>query len=206
MNKKYKSNARKTGMDRIETKAARTTMHTDSQLFRELFREGNISLILDSYDDLFSDFDPRPYAEKALSDDFLIECKKASLDKSNDNALELRLLLPETKRNLAQEEVIKKRLSNHFDKHYKLKQNDQKQKRNLGFIWLAVGTLLLFFSALVYLQDGVFFQLMFVLMDPAGWFTAWTGLDLIFSHFKEKQPDLEFYAKMTKINVHFYSY
>ena len=35
-------------------------------------REGNISLVLDSYDDLFSDFDPRDYSQKALSDDFLV--------------------------------------------------------------------------------------------------------------------------------------
>ncbi|MBI2151367.1 hypothetical protein HYU21_01420, partial [Candidatus Woesearchaeota archaeon] len=34
-------------------------------------REGNISLVLDSYDDIFSDFDPRDYSEKALSEDFL---------------------------------------------------------------------------------------------------------------------------------------
>ena len=44
-------------------------------------REGNISLILDSYNDMFSDFDPRSFSERALSDDFLSECKRAARDK-----------------------------------------------------------------------------------------------------------------------------
>ena len=38
-------------------------------------KEGNISLILDSYDDIFSDFDQRDFSERSLSDDFLIECR-----------------------------------------------------------------------------------------------------------------------------------
>ena len=40
-------------------------------------KNGNISLILESYTDIFSDFDPRPYDQRTLSDDFLLECKKA---------------------------------------------------------------------------------------------------------------------------------
>ena len=36
-----------------------------------------ISFWLDSYDDLFSDFDPRPYAQKGFSEDFLDEAKRA---------------------------------------------------------------------------------------------------------------------------------
>ena len=36
-------------------------------------KEGNVSLVLESYNDIFSDFDPRNYSERALSDDFLIE-------------------------------------------------------------------------------------------------------------------------------------
>src|SRR3989344_8520573 len=85
-------------------------------------REGNISLILDSYDDIFSDFDPRDYSEKSLSDDFLVECKKAAIDK-NDK-LELRFLVPKQKRNLIEEVLIKKRLKEHFQKHFKEKKEE----------------------------------------------------------------------------------
>ena len=71
-------------------------------------REGNISLVLDSYNDIFSDFDPRDYSEKALSEDFLSECKRAARDK--ENHIELRLLIPIKKRNSTHENKIRKRL------------------------------------------------------------------------------------------------
>ena len=82
----------------------------------ELFKHGNISLILDSYNDIFSSFDPRPYNEKALSDDFLIECKRAARDK-DDHGFELILSVPKLKRNVNDEFKIKKRLREHFHKH-----------------------------------------------------------------------------------------
>ncbi|NYT12918.1 MAG: hypothetical protein GKC01_00225, partial [Candidatus Methanofastidiosa archaeon] len=64
-----------------------------------ILREKNISLILDSYDDLFSDFDPRPYSVRGLSDDFLIECRRAVRGiKTESPVLELRLLVPKNKR------------------------------------------------------------------------------------------------------------
>ena len=37
-----------------------------------------VSLWLDNYDNIFSDFDPRSYAHRELSDDFLIEAKKVT--------------------------------------------------------------------------------------------------------------------------------
>ena len=43
--------------------------------------ESKMSLILDTYLDIFSSFDPRPYEERSLSDDFLDECKKMVIDK-----------------------------------------------------------------------------------------------------------------------------
>ena len=82
-----------------------------------LMREGNISLILEEYNDIFSDFDPRPYEHKALSDDFLTECRKAARDK-DVHELELRLLMPKEIRNLDDEAKIKHRLHEHFHKHF----------------------------------------------------------------------------------------
>ena len=38
----------------------------------------SISLWIDSYDDIFSDFDPRPFSARNISDDFLYEVKKTS--------------------------------------------------------------------------------------------------------------------------------
>lgn len=42
----------------------------------KILEMSEISIWLDNYDDIFSDFDPRPYSQRSLSDDFLAEAKK----------------------------------------------------------------------------------------------------------------------------------
>jgi hypothetical protein len=44
-----------------------------------------IKLMLDTYDDIFSDFDPRPFSQRTLSEDFLEEARKASREKEMGN-------------------------------------------------------------------------------------------------------------------------
>jgi hypothetical protein len=167
-------------------------------------REGTISLILDSYDDLFSDFDARPYEVKALSHDFLQELKGASLDKSAGN-LELRLLVPKKKRNLFDEAQIKRRLKDHFQKHHKAENKKRKETRKEGFLWFGIGAVLIAAAIAVYEQGGAT-SFLNVIFEPAGWFTSWTGLEKIFIHSREKHQDLEFYEKMAGIKIVFLSY
>ena len=115
-------------------------------------REGNISLILDSYDDLFSDFDPRPFAERALSDDFLVECKKASVVKKTK--IELRLMVPKHKRNHFDEVKIKKRLKEHFHKHFKEEESKIRKIKAGGFFWFFLGVALMLFGGF----PGIFLE------------------------------------------------
>jgi hypothetical protein len=172
---------------------------------KKLFREGNISLILESYEDMFSDFDPRPFAEKALSDDFLSECKRAVRDKHNLNSLELRFLVPKKKRNVSDESTIRRRLIDHFEKHHAQKLQEYNRIKRKGIIWAIWGWIILFLSGIIYLQPGIFYQLLFVVFNPAGWFTMWRGFDLFFSSSKEVQ-DYEFYKKMTNLEIYYHSY
>ncbi len=41
-----------------------------------------ISILLNSYNDIFSAFDPSEYSERNLSDDFIIQAKKYSIIKT----------------------------------------------------------------------------------------------------------------------------
>ena len=68
----------------------------------QILEESKISLILDDYNDLFSDFDPRVYAQRALSQDFLEEAERAAKEKVS-GAISLNFLVPEKLRNPAQE-------------------------------------------------------------------------------------------------------
>jgi len=172
----------------------------------EILKEGNISLILDSYHDLFSDFDPRPFTVKALSDDFLSECKKASLDK--EEGLELRFMVPKHKRNTNEEYEIRKRLKTHFQKHFKQNKKEIRAIKRNGLIWFLIGAIVMVAATFLYKygETNFIFTFLFIMSEPAGWFFFWEGLDKLFRDAKEKKPDYDFYRKMSKAKIHFSDY
>ena len=168
-------------------------------------REGNISLILDSYEDIFSDFDPRPYSERGLSDDFIGECRRAI--REHTGGVELRLMVPRKKRKLEDEKLIKRRIEDHIRKHFKQKQDEIKKLKQTGIKWIILGTILMFGTALVKTYKSSFLiNLLFVIAEPAGWFSFWEGLGKIFIDSEDKNPEYEFYKKMSKTKIIFLSY
>ena len=168
-------------------------------------REGNIGLILDSYDDIFSDFDPRDYSQKTLSDDFLNECKKAVHDKKDKFGL--RLLIPK-KRNLKEEVVIRRRLKEHFERHFIEKKKELNKIKISGFLWFILGTLIILAGTFLYIQKekDFLYTLLFVISEPASWFFFWEGLDKIFITSRKGLPEFIFYKKMAKSEIYFLDY
>lgn len=175
----------------------------------EKMREGNISLILEDYGDIFSDFDPRGYSERGLSDDFLIQCRRAVKDQEyKAEGFELRLLVPKTKRSLADESKIRSRMKSHFNKHFKQEEKTMKALKTEGIIWFFIGVILITLAAYVehYTSVNFIFNILFVILEPAGWFTAWSGLDKFFINSRENKPEFDFYRKMASCNINFISY
>lgn len=168
------------------------------------FREGNISIVLDSYDDLFSDFDPRPYFVRALSDDFLLECKKAAAVKGRH--IELRLLIPNEKRTLSDESKIKRRLKEYFQKHFKEKHKELNRERLGGFFWFLAGAAVMIFTPLLLTSSEYWVKVLTVMAEPASWFFFWEGLGKIFMISKSEVEDYKFYKKMSNIEIYFTNY
>lgn len=166
-----------------------------------------IIMWLDDYVDLFSDFDPRPLSERALSYDFLDETKRASKEK--DEKIKFNLLIPRSKRKVKTDHVVKKRLREHFTRHYKRHRDDAKRVLKRG-LWLCfVGIILMFVATYVlfYFQKATFWMSFFVvLLEPAGWFLFWEGLDMALFTSKKEKPLLEFYKKMANSRLIFSSY
>jgi hypothetical protein len=173
----------------------------------EKFKEANISLIIDTYEDIFSDFDPRPFLERAMSDDFLQECKRAARDKGEEQ-LELRILVPKAIRNMKEEWKIKKRLKEHFANHYKKEEIKIQKIKAEGAMWFVLGTI--FILALSFLEEsslkGIFIQIVKTILEPAGWFSFWEGLGKVFIVAKEKSSGYDFYKKMAKAEINFTEY
>ena len=185
----------------------RNKENTSESHKEEQMRQGNVSLILNSYNDIFSDFDPRNYSQRILSDDFLQECRRAIRDRPfSKEGFDFSLLVPKNKRNISDENKIKIRLKNHFLKHYLEEKNEIKRLRIEGVIWFAIGIVFSLLAAFIYPFEGFLFDVLFVMLEPAGWFTIWSGLDNVFINPKKKIPDVKFYKKMHSSHLVFIDY
>jgi len=169
-----------------------------------------VSLKLDKYEDIFSDFDIRPFSGRALSVDFLDEIKRATRDKG-DNGIELILNVAETKRSEFHETTIKERLASHFGRHYRLLLEEKRHITRLGVSMVTMGIACMIAATFVVFSDpsrNLLLSFLVVFLEPAAWFLLWEGMDLIIFHSKKINPELEFYRRMTESsgNIHFKSY
>ncbi|MCL5101579.1 MAG: hypothetical protein M1348_03140, partial [Candidatus Parvarchaeota archaeon] len=132
---------------------------------KSILNKMEVSLILDTYDDIFSDFDPRPYSERSLSEDFLSEAKRATRDKGE--GVELRFLIPKVTRSLSHEELIKQRLKEHFRRHYKSAKKAILAYKQQALLLILIGIILGLVDALT-LSTPVTFDLNAILTDAIG--------------------------------------
>jgi hypothetical protein len=173
----------------------------------KLLQMSEISLWLDTYDDIFSDFDPRPYSQRSLSDDFLMEAKKASKEKTSGR-IELRFLIPKGMRNVEQEVTIKRRLHEHFKKHYEALENEVSANRRRSVFGIAIGTFMMIGATYISTKKSTDFiyNLLVVVLEPGGWFVTWFALDQLFYAGRQQKQDLEFYKKMSRCDIEFLPY
>lgn len=170
------------------------------------FNDSEIPLWLDDYNDLFSDFDPRSYSHRALSQDFLEEVKRASRDKPKK--VRLGLLVPRAKRNLKEEFVIKKRLREHFMKHFLGSKKEHNKIVREGILFLTLGIAFMVLTTYILIRGNLnnFLTFLSVFLEPGGWFLFWEGLYLIIFESRKRHPDLKFYKKMSRVKTEFRSY
>ena len=166
-----------------------------------------ISVHVDRYSFIFSDFDPRPFSQRTLSEDFLREVKRFTLE-TKTGLLELRFLVPEKQRSQQIEGVIKKRLKEHFKNHaLELRKEKHEIVRNgiivatVGFGALAAATFIAYSKEISLLKTALL-----IVLEPVGWFSFWYALDSIFYGLKEKKSESEFNDKMSKAEIVFESY
>ncbi len=166
-----------------------------------------ISLWLDTYDDIFSDFDPRPYSLRSLSDDLLREIKKAIVHKSK-NKFELRFLIPKNKRNLKDEATIKERIHNHFETQIDYLKKEVFSTRAKGILFFLFGTMTI--TLTTSFEESIapsFLKSLIVNTTvPLGWFIVWFALEKVFYIAIEKKAELKFNKRMSNCDIIFVAY
>ncbi len=164
-----------------------------------------ITIWLDGYDDIFSDFDSREYSRRALSDDFLSEVRKMCREEDGD-IRDFHLLLPEPVRNKENEAIIVRRLQNYFRKNHARVKQAIASDRNKALLFVFLGLVFLLLAGFISFLKPTHLALHFLIVacEPAGWFLTWMGFDLLIA-IPRKRPELTFYSKLTQSGIRFKS-
>lgn len=161
---------------------------------------------LDSYDDIYSDFDSRHYLKRRISEDFLHELR-VELKYQTHPARDMVLLLPQDRRVQTSEQIISDSLKDLFSSQFRLHQDKCRKKRNKGILLFLSGILVMLLNSWVSYRSAESFPAIAlrVLLEPAGWFLVWAALDFLFYDFAELKKERDFYKRLSEMHIHFKS-
>ena len=179
---------------------------TTAKDIKDSAEEPEICIWIDKYDDVFSDFDSRPFAERTLSDDFLREVRKMTSEKLNGD-IRLKFNLFDDQRNCDSEAIISGNLKNYFNHIAGSLKNKRKQILHKGYMLLGSGFILisLIFLLTTISEEQAFLHGIILMLEPIGWFLTWTGLDHVFQTARKDQSAIEFNLKMARSEISFYA-
>ncbi|MEK6830011.1 MAG: hypothetical protein AABY15_07890 [Nanoarchaeota archaeon] len=164
-----------------------------------------VRVAIDTYDDIFSDFDPRPDSVRGFSQDFLVEAERAVMSK-NSERINFVIMIEKEKRNLGEETTINNRLKKYFSKYYEIMKKKKKKVIKKGIFFTVAGIILMFaatFLLFKFRQESILTSFFVILLEPGGWFLFWKGLELVLFEAKDATPDLKFYERMVNSSIRF---
>ena len=165
-----------------------------------------LELWLDSYDDIYSDFDSRHYLKRRISEDFLHELRIEMKYKEHP-ASDMVLLLPQDRRVQTSEQIISNSLKDLFSTQFQFHKNKCRKKRTHGIMLFMSGIVVMLLNSWVSYRSAESFTAIAlrVLLEPAGWFLVWAALDFLFYDFTELKKERNFYERLSEMRIHFKS-
>jgi hypothetical protein len=175
---------------KIEQKAAEPAAKpAEAKTVSDIFQTAQIAL--DSYDDIFSDFDPSPYERRILSDDFLSELRRRHAEKRKGEFV-VNFTLPASLRSEKTEALVRKRIKDYFRGRLKETSKERRDKFRQGLVRVLIGVVISFSLILFPQLDAL---PLLTLVSVLIWYALWSGFDELFevsSRLKRKQS---FYEK-----------
>lgn len=165
-----------------------------------------LNLWLDSYDDIYSDFDSRHYQKRRVSEDFLYEVR-TEIKYKEQKADVLILLLPADKRDELSEKIITASLALFFKNQYNINAVKCRKKLRSGLLLLVSGSILMLLNSWFSFRfpPSFWLQSFKILMEPAGWFLLWAALDFLFYEYSNVKKERNFYKELSTMNICFRS-
>ncbi len=162
----------------------------------------SVQIAIDSYDDLFSDFDIRDYRERYISSDLLNELRMRTNKVAGRNGIDLVFIIDSKERSAEAEDVIAKRLRVFFDSRHER----NKSKKNSIIMTMAafeiIGMAFLLMANV--LEKYTFPYLKEFLLIPS-WFFIWNGLERYLNNRKSIDRNIKYYSKLRRSRIVFRS-
>ena len=169
----------------------------------------DITVGIDTLDDIFSDFDPRPLPQRALSEDFLKEIQKFYVESSRGR-LNVIFLGPTVLKEILEKNQLEKAIISHLHQEFRRRSLYAKKTINgiktTGVRFITFGAIILI--ALTLLRAFKIFpdlwtELGLELIMPLGWFGMWEGFShLVQTPYKLKEEST-MYDKLAKAQYSF---
>lgn len=163
-----------------------------------------LTLSLDSYDDIYSDFDTRNYRKRRLSDDFVDELRD-SLRYNTEAIDELQLRLPADVRDKARETEIVSSIKRQVGEREAKLRADSKKWQTRGWLFTAIGFAAMLLDAMITIRikEGNIPVLARIILEPAGWFLIWNGLDFLLFEYRKFGKDQAFHRTVGEMKIRF---
>ncbi|MEM4366717.1 MAG: hypothetical protein QW035_01130 [Candidatus Anstonellales archaeon] len=158
-----------------------------------------VVLALDDYNDIFDDFDIRPYKERAISVDFREELQRRISKLGCEERIGIVLTLPRYKRIRTDEKIIARRLRAYFEDRYVM-YSARKHKswaKTALFIMLGLACL----AASFYISS--ISELLSEYLIIGVYFFTWQGLDEFIYSYPKISRRVERYRCMKEAHIRF---
>jgi len=164
-----------------------------------------VAIAIDTWDDVFSDFDPRPLSERTLSEDFIIELRQRYRETSKGDVV-VTICAPGFLEDKKSERTVAKRLKRHFLHRALLRKKEINRIRARGLVFVLCGICFLTFltlTAYYQLFNELVINILSIVVMPLGWFGIWEGFSKIVDITPAYLQEEFFYKKLSKAQYRF---
>lgn len=163
-----------------------------------------LHIALDTYDDIFSDFDPSPFDHRVLSEDFMKEIQRRYAENKRGE-IDVRFSIPAVMRSSKVENIIRKRLKGYFQVQIAELDIEISKRKRTGLIYFVVGFLVLLltgYSAEIF-PNSHSITVTSILLTPIGWFGMWEGVGLFVQAPQKFEEQKKFFVKFSGASYKF---
>lgn len=166
----------------------------------------DLSLWLDDYDDIYSDFDSRNYLKRRVSTDFTDELRMAIKNK-NEEINNLVLLLPAEKRENETEQKNLQSLKTYFDRQLFASKKKYSKHLKEGILFFIIAISLMVINSVISfrLNNNLLSSIIRIILEPSGWFLVWISFDMLYYDLKELKNDKDFFQELSELKIFFQS-